>query len=79
MIVEEIFKFIPNSKVSYGIKGSDPRNYKVSFNKVKNVLDFEPEYGVSDGIKELIVAFDIGLFSDASTDVNKYGNHIISL
>ena len=74
MIVDEILKCIPEGKVKYGKQGSDPRNYKVSFIKVKNILGFEPVFKVSDGIIELINAFKIGLYSDSIVNKSKYGN-----
>jgi len=46
MIVDEILKRIPGGKVNFGIQGSDPRNYRVSFNKIKQVLGFEPAFSV---------------------------------
>ena len=78
MIVEEILKHLPDSKVRYGEDGNDPRNYKVSFAKVKNTLDFEPEFKVQDGITELIEALKIGAFSDSILDKNRYGNYNIN-
>lgn len=75
MIVDEILKYLPEGKVNYGKQGSDPRNYKVSFMKVKNILGFEPVFSVSDGIKELVDAFKIGVYSDAIFNRNKYGNY----
>jgi len=77
MIVETIVNNIPHAKVTYGANGSDPRNYKVSFNKVKSVLNFIPTWSVEDGIKELINAFEIGLYNDAVINKNKYGNYKI--
>jgi len=74
MIVDEILKHDPNGSVKYTGKGDDPRNYRVSFEKVKTVLDFEPEYTVEEGIKELIEAFEIGVYSDAIENAGKYGN-----
>ena len=32
---------IPNCKVKYQEHGSDPRNYKVNFNKVKSTFFFD--------------------------------------
>jgi nucleoside-diphosphate-sugar epimerase len=78
MIVDEILKCIPAGKVKYGKQGSDPRNYKVSFKKVKNILGFEPVFKVSDGIRELIDALEIGVYSDSISDRNKYGNYEIN-
>ena len=77
MIVDTIVKNIPVAKVKYGANGSDPRNYKVSFTKVNNVLNFKPTWTVEDGIKELIHAFEIGLYADVNLNKNKYGNYQI--
>jgi nucleoside-diphosphate-sugar epimerase len=35
---------------------ADPRDYRVSFAKIRRVLGFEPEYGVADGIREIVAA-----------------------
>jgi len=75
MIVDEILKYIPKGKVKYGENGSDPRNYRVSFKKVKEILGFEPKYSVQEGIKELIDAFDLELYTDSPNNKNKYGNY----
>jgi nucleoside-diphosphate-sugar epimerase len=78
MIIDLILTKIPNSKIKYGINGSDPRNYKVSFNKVKSILNFIPNWTLQDGINELIEAFEIGLYHDAMVNKNKYGNFSIN-
>jgi nucleoside-diphosphate-sugar epimerase len=44
MIVDTIVSYIPEAKIKFGANGSDPRNYKVSFQKVKNTLGFEPKF-----------------------------------
>lgn len=78
MIVDEIVKNVPNAKVEYGTNGSDPRNYRVSFEKVKSRLGFVPEYSVEDGISELVTAFKNGFYSDVVTNKNKYGNYTVN-
>lgn len=78
MIVDGILKFIPDGKVRYGEHGSDPRNYKVSFSKVRQILDFEPQFSVTDGISELVNALQIGLYADSMKDKNKYGNYEVN-
>ncbi len=78
MIVDEILKHVPGGKVKYGANGSDPRNYKVSFSKIRNQLGFEPKHTVQDGIKELVDALKIGLYADSLKYENKYGNYEIS-
>ena len=78
MLVDEIMVNLPDAKVTYLENGNDPRNYKVSFKKVKETLGFEPEYSIKDGIKELIEALDLGLFNDFRENKNKYGNYNIN-
>jgi nucleoside-diphosphate-sugar epimerase len=77
MIVDEILKHVPGGKVKYGANGSDPRNYKVSFSKIRNQLGFEPKHTVQDGIKELVDALKIGVYADSIKHKNKYGNYEI--
>jgi len=77
MIVDTIESYIPEAKIKFGAEGSDPRNYKVSFKKVKETLGFEPKYTVKDGIEELINAFKIGAYTDALANKNRYGNYEI--
>ena len=78
MIVNEILKYYPEARVKYGKHGSDPRNYKVSFAKIKSVLGFEPLYSVPYGIEELIGAMKMGFYSDSSKNKNKYGNYALN-
>lgn len=78
MLVDEIISQLPHAKVTYSANGNDPRNYKVSFKKVKETLGFEPEYTIKEGVKELIEALDLGLYSDSNENKNKYGNYNIN-
>jgi nucleoside-diphosphate-sugar epimerase len=77
MIVDTIASYIPDAKIKYGANGTDPRNYKVSFKKVKETLGFVPKYTVKNGIEELINVFKIGVYSDSIKNKNKYGNYQI--
>ena len=55
MITEKILSYIPSEDVLYiDKKGTDPRNYKVDFSKLKNILGYECQFSVDDGIKEII-------------------------
>lgn len=78
MIVDEILKHVSNGKVVYNSDGSDPRNYKVSFKRVRESLGFEPKFTVEQGIQELVEALKIGAYSDSTTDKDKYGNYRIN-
>ena len=78
MIVEAIVKQLPYANIKYGENGTDPRNYKVSFKKVRETLNFEPRYGVAEGIKELTEALEIGLFKDSIINKDQYGNYKVN-
>ena len=78
MLIDEISSHLPHAKVTYSANGNDPRNYKVSFKKVKETLGFEPKYSIKDGVKELIEALDLGLYSDSKENKNNYGNYKIN-
>jgi len=78
MIIDEILKFLPHGKVRYQKHGSDPRNYRVDFSKVKLKLGFKPNYNIKFGISELINAMDNQLFNLVDTNKIFYGNHKIN-
>jgi nucleoside-diphosphate-sugar epimerase len=50
--------------VSYVTKTEDPRDYKVSFERIKNELGYEPHYRVPSGIEELVGALEQERFGD---------------
>ncbi|MBI1931120.1 MAG: NAD(P)-dependent oxidoreductase [Ignavibacteriales bacterium] len=64
MIAEEILKIIPTAKITYIKKNEDPRDYRVDFSKIKNVLNFEISKKVPDGLKEINKILEDGLLSD---------------
>ncbi|MFY7669018.1 MAG: NAD-dependent epimerase/dehydratase family protein [Crocinitomicaceae bacterium] len=78
MLIDQILEYIPNGKVRYTKNSPDPRNYRVSFEKVKETLGFEPNFSVRDGIYELVEAFKDGQFSDVESNSLFYGNYFIA-
>jgi nucleoside-diphosphate-sugar epimerase len=42
----------------------DNRNYRVSFDKIRDHLGFRPQHTVRDGIQEIVDAFDTGRITD---------------
>ena len=76
-IVELISKKISNPVVKYRKEGSDPRNYRVNFKKVKETLDFVPQYSISDGIDELLSAIENRVFDIDGTI--SHGNYNIKI
>ena len=77
MIVDFILKKIPNGKVEYQENGSDPRNYRVDFKKVRTLLGFEPKYTIQYGINELVDAMDNQIFDHVNENINFHGNYHI--
>lgn len=63
-LVEEIGRQIPTGKVSYVERSEDPRDYKVSFDKIRAELGFETLMTVPDGIGEIIAALNNEQFGD---------------
>ncbi len=63
-LVEEIKKQIDRGSVSYVRRDEDPRDYKVSFDRIRAELGFETLMTVPDGIGEIIAALDAGAFGD---------------
>jgi nucleoside-diphosphate-sugar epimerase len=63
-LVEIIGAEIPRGRVSFVHRDEDPRDYKVSFAKVKERLGFEPEMRVPDGVREVAKGLDEEAFGD---------------
>lgn len=72
MLVNEIKKFLPESKIKYVTKNDDPRDYRVNCDKIKKVLDFKISMTVPDGIKEIIRVIQENLIKDPENQ--KYYN-----
>jgi nucleoside-diphosphate-sugar epimerase len=63
-LVAEIGRQIERGKVSYVHRDEDPRDYKVSFDKIRSTLGFQTLMTVPDGIAEVIAALDSEAFGD---------------
>jgi nucleoside-diphosphate-sugar epimerase len=72
MIVDEVMKVLPESKVKYVSKNEDPRDYRVSFEKINNKLGFKLMFKVPDGIKQIAKVLDDGFI--LNPDDSKYKN-----
>lgn len=53
MIVEELSRQIPGSRIKYVERQEDPRDYRVNSDKIRNELGFEISFRVPDGIREV--------------------------
>jgi nucleoside-diphosphate-sugar epimerase len=63
-IVELLRERVPTANVSFVHKDEDPRDYRVSFDKVREHLGFETERTVADGIDEVMSLVRSGLLGD---------------
>ncbi len=65
-IVKLILKRLPETEVNYQdiTFGGDMRDINVSFKKVKNELNFETQYCVEDGIREVLAALQEGIIQE---------------
>ena len=66
MIVDEVRGHIGESHVIYGDQGSDPRNYRVSFDKIAQRLGYRCDHTVEDCLARLTAAVRAGFFPDVS-------------
>lgn len=72
MIVDEIKKFIPDASVKYVQKNEDPRDYRVSFEKINKRIGFTISKKLPDGIKQIKFAVQSGFI--LNPDDPKYKN-----
>ncbi|MBA7591216.1 hypothetical protein ES708_33368 [subsurface metagenome] len=72
MLADEIIKQIPEGKLKYVEKNEDPRNYRVSFDKIKERLEFNITKTVPDGITQIKKVIQEGLLNNP--DDIKYRN-----
>lgn len=77
-IVKLVSKRLPGRHVVFRDASSDPRDYRVSFVKVRNRLGFVPAISVADGIAEIARALELGFFADATDRRQAYGNYDLS-
>jgi nucleoside-diphosphate-sugar epimerase len=72
MLINEIEKFISDVKIKYLKKEEDPRDYRVSFEKIKKELGFNITKRVPDGIKQIVQLVNNGILENF--DDKKYKN-----
>jgi nucleoside-diphosphate-sugar epimerase len=70
---DKIKKIIPGTKIEHISDQEDPRNYKVSFNKIRNMIGFSCRKKLEDGIIEIKQSIDNGLITDYKDP--KYSNY----
>lgn len=64
-------------RVSFEEGGRDPRNYRVSFERIRETLGFEPRHRVPGTVARLVAAIQDGLFADVDSRPSYYTNHSV--
>jgi nucleoside-diphosphate-sugar epimerase len=75
MIVDEVRKHLGEASVTYKEGDSDPRNYRVSFDKIDAGLGFRCDYTVQEYLTRLTAAVQAGVFPDPRRDL--FGNFTV--
>ncbi len=63
-IGEIIQRLVPSARIVHHDENADRRNYWVSFNKIRDVLGFRPEWTVEQGVLQVIDAIRSGKIDD---------------
>jgi nucleoside-diphosphate-sugar epimerase len=63
-LVEVIREHTPSGSVTYVRRDEDPRDYKVSFEKIHSTLGYDTSMTVPEGVAEVITALSAGRFAD---------------
>lgn len=62
-LAEKVLGEFPETRVEY-VENSDRRNYRVSFEKIRNQIGFECRWSLEDGIREIKRAFESKFIAD---------------
>jgi nucleoside-diphosphate-sugar epimerase len=63
-IGEIIHTLVPEAEIVAMSSSDDPRNYWVDFSKIRNTLEFKPQWGIEHGASQVIEALQSGRVKD---------------
>ncbi len=72
MIIDEVVKLLPDASIKYVEKQEDPRDYRVNFDKISNVLGFKITKTVPQGVEQILKVIQDGFIVDP--DSARYRN-----
>lgn len=78
MLVDEALKHVDGARVVYRGGDTDPRNYRVAFDKIATVLGYRSRHCVQDYVGDLVSAVRAGIFTDVRPGDPRYGNHVVA-
>ena len=70
-LTELLRERFPAAGISFVHKDEDPRDYRVSFSRIREQLGFGTEHAVADGIDEVVALLDSGLIRDPYAAIYK--------
>jgi nucleoside-diphosphate-sugar epimerase len=79
MIVDLIRNHTSRGEVEYKVGGFDPRNYRVSFDKIAATLGFRNRHTVARTVPNLIAGVQAGLFDEVERRKWFYGNYEVKI
>jgi nucleoside-diphosphate-sugar epimerase len=77
MIVDEVRKHLAEVSVLFGEGDTDPRNYRVCFDKILMRLGFRCNHTVQDYLTRLTSAVQAGFFPDVHVNPDAFGNFTV--
>src|SRR5262249_20426816 len=79
MVVDVVQEAIGGTgRVAFQEGGVDPRNYRVDFSKIRDVLGYEPDMRVPVSVAAVAEAVQAGAFADFDSRRGFYTNHTIA-
>jgi len=73
-IAKAICAQLPTTNIIFHDNLADKRNYRVSFKKIKRLLNFKTNLSVKDGVKEIVQSFKKGQYKKYTNP--KYNNYL---
>jgi nucleoside-diphosphate-sugar epimerase len=75
-VAEMVRKVLPNARIEIKGDQADARDYRVSFDKIHQVMGFKPRFTVLDGIREIADALAGGQIRDPFADIYHNFRHL---
>lgn len=71
MIADILVKYVPDARIEYVHKEEDPRDYRVSFEKIKEKLGFSISKNVEKGVQEILFLIKNNLITNPDAPLYK--------
>jgi nucleoside-diphosphate-sugar epimerase len=75
-VAEMVKRRVPASEIEIKTEQGDRRDYRVSFDKIRQVLGFQTRFTVEDGIREIADALAAGRIRDPFADIYHNYRHL---